>query len=63
MNIAEKEKFYGEIARVLKPGGRFLFHDVFCGTGDAPFYPLPWAEDASLSSLATEAEARATMER
>jgi ubiquinone/menaquinone biosynthesis C-methylase UbiE len=63
MNIADKNKFYSEIARVLKPGGRFVFHDVFRGTGDSPFYPLPWAEQESFSFLATEEEARATFDQ
>ncbi len=62
MNIAAKDRFYGEIARVLKPGGRFLFHDIFGGEGD-PTYPLPWAEDESISSLATEEEAQVLMKR
>ena len=63
MNIADKNLFYSEIARVLKPGGRLLFHDVFRGPGDPPLYPTPWAEDASMSSLATEIEARSIIEQ
>ncbi len=63
MNIADKKQFYSEIARVLNPGGRLLFHDIFRGLGDAPFYPTPWAEDESISALATEAEARSIMEQ
>ena len=62
MNIADKNGFYGEIARVLKPGGRLLFHDIFRGLGEAPRYPTPWAQDEILSSLATEKEARAAIE-
>jgi ubiquinone/menaquinone biosynthesis C-methylase UbiE len=62
MNISDKERFYAEIARVLKPGGRFLFHDVFRGSGAEPTYPVPWAEDASISFLATEGTARAAIE-
>lgn len=51
MNIADKEKFYGEIARVLAPGGHFIYYDIF-STGDASIYfPVPWAEDASISFL------------
>ncbi len=63
MNIADKNRFYSEIARVLKPGGRLLFHDIFRGTGDSPFYPAPWAEDESISALVTETDARATIEQ
>ena len=61
MNIADKRRFYSEIARVLKPEGRLLFHDIFRGSGDSPFYPAPWAEDESISALTTETEARSVM--
>lgn len=61
MNIADKSRFYEEISRVLKPGGRLLFHDIFRGLGGAPFYPTPWAEDESISYLATEKKVRAVM--
>ena len=63
MNIADKHRFYSEIARVLKPGGRLLFNDIFRGPGNPPFYPTPWAEAASMSTLATEAEARSIIEQ
>ena len=63
MNISDKNKFYSEIARVLKPGGRFVFHDVFRGSGDSPHYPLPWAEQETFSFLATEEEAREVLEQ
>ncbi len=62
MNIADKHGFYSEIARVLKPGGRFVFHDVFRGTGDPPLYPAPWAEGESISRLATEREIQSTLQ-
>jgi len=59
MNIADKKRFYSEIARVLKPGGCFLFHDVFSNSGQPPIYPTPWAENESLSVMVTEAQAQA----
>lgn len=62
MNIDDKTGFYSELARVLKPGGHLLFHDVFFGALASPHYPVPWAEDESLSSLVTESEARMIME-
>jgi len=63
MNIADKNRFYSEIARVLRPGGRLLFHDIFRGLGDVPFYPAPWVENEYISSLATVREARSIIEQ
>lgn len=51
MNIADKAGFYGEIRRVLVPGGKLLFHDVFRGAAGEPHFPVPWAGDASISHL------------
>ena len=62
MNIADKDTFYSEMARVLKPGGRLVFHDIFRGLGEDPIYPTPWAEDASISALATEDSVRKILE-
>lgn len=63
MNIGDKDGFYGQIAKVLKPGGNFLFHEVFRGPGNSPVYPVPWAENSAMSLLTTEAEARGTIEQ
>jgi len=62
MNIADKEKFYSELSRVLKPKGRLVFHDIF-GTNNNPHYPTPWAEHSSMSSLCTQDEARKAIEK
>jgi MPBQ/MSBQ methyltransferase len=61
MNIADKKLFYTMLARVLRPGGQLLFHDVFRGCGSSPIYPLPWAENDSMSILVTESEARSAI--
>jgi MPBQ/MSBQ methyltransferase len=53
MNIADKARFYGEIARVLKPGGRLAFHDIFQGPGGAVYFPVPWAGEPSISHFIT----------
>ncbi len=62
MNIADKRAFYTEIARVLAPGGRLLFHDIFQGAGGPPHYPVPWAEDSSISFLALPETVRTILE-
>jgi SAM-dependent methyltransferase len=51
MNIADKEKFYGEIARVLMNGGRFVYYDIFSSGNNSIHYPVPWADDASINHL------------
>jgi ubiquinone/menaquinone biosynthesis C-methylase UbiE len=63
MNIADKEKFYGEMSRVLKPKGRLVFHDVFFGITSTPYYPTPWAEYESISSLCTQEEAKTAIQK
>jgi MPBQ/MSBQ methyltransferase len=62
MNIADKPAFYREIGRVIRPGGMLLFHDIFEGTGGPLHYPVPWAEEASISFLAAPEEVKTTLE-
>lgn len=57
MNIADKRAFYGELARVLKRGGKLVFHDIFAGSGGAVHFPVPWAETPDISFLAAPQEA------
>ena len=51
MNMADKARLYREIARVLKPGGRFGLYDVMAGPAGDPHFPLPWASTAEWSHL------------
>ena len=58
MNIADKRKLYGEICRVLKPGGRYAFQEMAAGEAAASYFPLPWATDPADSFLVSAEEMR-----
>ncbi len=53
MNVADKTKFYSEIKRVLTDEGTIVFYDIFTRNGADIQYPVPWANNASLSFLQT----------
>jgi MPBQ/MSBQ methyltransferase len=58
MNIADKAALYREIARALKPRGRFGIYDLLQGQGGSVLFPVPWAKDGSTSFLASPDEMR-----
>ena len=51
MNIADKERLYSEVWRVLVPGGRFAMFDILAGDVSPIHFPVPWAADPSISFL------------
>lgn len=51
MNIKDKAKFYSEIKRVLKDEGALVYYDIFKTGEEEITYPLPWANNASVSFL------------
>jgi sarcosine/dimethylglycine N-methyltransferase len=51
MNVENKERLYGEIARVLRPSGRLAIHEIMAGPQAPPHFPVPWAGVAAISFL------------
>jgi ubiquinone/menaquinone biosynthesis C-methylase UbiE len=62
MNIPDKSKLGSEVARVLKPNGRFSCYEMAQGPGGPLIFPLPWATDPSASFVVTPAEMRHALE-
>jgi len=56
MNIADKAGLYAELYRVVRPGGRYAFHEILAGPHQPIHFPVPWAEHPAISALATDSE-------
>ena len=61
MNIADKRTLYGEIARVLRPGGCYAFQEMTAGNVAPAYFPLPWATDPGDSFLVPAGEMRSVL--
>ena len=57
MNIADKQKAFGEARRVLRSGGVFAIYDVM-GDTEGLAFPVPWASSAEASFVAGAATYR-----
>jgi SAM-dependent methyltransferase len=63
MNIADKPRLYGEMFRVLKPGGTLAIYDVLSGPSGPVLFPVPWARTPEASFLVTPQELRRLLEQ
>ena len=59
MNIADKQRLYAEMRRVMPPGGRLAFFDILAGPNQPIHFPVPWATDERVSFLASALETQA----
>jgi len=62
MNIPDKTRLYGEMHRVLKPGGTLAIYDVLAGPSEAVLFPVPWARTPDTSFLVQPNELRRHLE-
>jgi SAM-dependent methyltransferase len=63
MNVEDKLSWLKETCRVLKPGGRAVLYEV-CGGNNRPLYfPVPWAQDSSMSFLVSPKSFREAVTR
>mgnify|MGYP005988952755 CR=1 FL=1 len=51
MNVEDKLGWLKELYRVLKPGGRAVLYEVFENKNAPIYFPVPWAQDSSMSYL------------
>jgi sarcosine/dimethylglycine N-methyltransferase len=62
MNIADRDRLYAEVHRVLRKGGRLAAYDVVVGNGEPLHFPVPWSREPATSFLLTPEAMRAALE-
>ncbi|HSF92220.1 MAG TPA: class I SAM-dependent methyltransferase, partial [Paracoccaceae bacterium] len=63
MNVPDRNVFFGEAYRVLKPGAFFALTEHGLGEVGEPHHPVPWSEDGSGAYLMRPADTVAALEK
>lgn len=58
MNIPDKRGLYGEMYRVMKPGGTLAIYDILAGPSGSVHFPVPWARTPDTSFLVSPDQLR-----
>ena len=61
LNIADRDRLYREMRRVLQPGGKLALQEVAAGPGGPPHFPVQWAREPSISFLYSQKATRAKL--
>jgi SAM-dependent methyltransferase len=51
MNVADKARLFGELARVVSASGRVAMHEIVAGPEQPVHFPVPWARTPEISFL------------
>ena len=51
MNVADRDRFFAEAFRVLRPGAFFALTEHGLGNAGPPHYPVPWSDDGTHEHL------------
>ncbi len=63
MNVPDRDAFFTEAFRVLKPGAFFALTEHGLGEAGEPHHPVPWSEDGSGAYLMRPSETVTALER
>lgn len=61
MNIPDKRRLFEEYHRVLRPGSQLLLHEVVSGEMQPIHFPVPWADNPSISFLSSTQRIKALL--
>lgn len=62
MNISDKNAFFAEMQRVVRPGGKLVIYDPVKGDDRPLEFPVPWSRDGRISFLIKAEETRQILE-